>query len=147
MTAFCLRSKETVLIFIWNSEVVSICTDIIIVQWLSPFILIKLTRFDLKNEYPEFTNSFNYIQFLPRSQTSWTLQLYMHEEYKWLHIVLSLLWDKQTILTMKSINLSHTYCLVHTWTSRVGEVVQEAMWPTMQLPASSRNTTLSLRAL
>jgi hypothetical protein len=65
------QNKETVLIYSLNSKVLSICTGIIIVQWLSPFILIKFTTgFDSKTEYPDFTSFFHYIQsFLPRPQT------------------------------------------------------------------------------
>jgi hypothetical protein len=55
MTVFCFRIKETVLIYWWNSKVVSICTAINIVRWLSPLILITFTtKLDAKIGYPEF---------------------------------------------------------------------------------------------
>ena len=44
------QNKETVLIYSWKSKVVSICAGIIIVQWLSPLILIRFTRFDAKTK-------------------------------------------------------------------------------------------------
>jgi hypothetical protein len=58
--------------------------------------------------------------------------MYVGKEHKWLPINLS-----SDINNLN--NEMSTYCLVHSRTSLVGEVIPEALLPTMQLSASSEN--------
>jgi uncharacterized membrane protein YeiB len=131
------------LIYSWKSKVVSICTGIIIVHWLSPSILINfITKFDPKTEPVSSLPSTTFI-------SSYNISLLISAVvYAWVK-------QKQNIQYHYELsdikNLNNEICLNTVWfiaqLSMVAEVVPKDMLPTMQLPASSENTTLSLSAL
>jgi hypothetical protein len=89
--------------------VVSICAGIIIVQWLSPLTVIKFTtKTDAKTEYPDFTSFFHnmYIHsfFLEHKPVDFCSCICMSvNEHNLLPNIISSLWHKHTILTMKPV--------------------------------------------